>query len=289
MVGEEIYKAMIKVDGECFAYFAYDSPEKIVSPEVLKIIRKSYAKVLRTIEEHCTIAFLSTESMNFHATWVKHGGMQALQTEYKAHPEKFISAETGNKLVPGCHPCSLYNKKFAANMETKSTKMDKFGTNMKRSCPGHKNADPCTHCMDCLDTTSPEYQALQERARLGSILGGRTTRQRYMDAKAAIENGIALPGGDEEVRVLTRQLVAKNLNENEHAANGRRTTHRRVRKAKAAVKKGTASKTQEKRLKSFDKGYASKRGKGQKRKNSSKEEMPENIDLIDRPKPYVSD
>ena len=51
MVGEEIYKAMIKVDGECFAYFAYKSPEDIVDPEDLKIIRDSYANVLRTVEE----------------------------------------------------------------------------------------------------------------------------------------------------------------------------------------------------------------------------------------------
>ena len=61
MVGEIIYKAMIKVDGECFAYFAYKSPEDIVDPEDLKIIRDSYANVLRTVEEHCIIAFLSTD------------------------------------------------------------------------------------------------------------------------------------------------------------------------------------------------------------------------------------
>ena len=286
MVGEEIYKAMIKVDGECFAYFAYDSPEKIVSPEVLKIIRKSYAKVLRTIEEHCTIAFLSTESMNFHAKWV-HGTVQTLQTEYKARPEKFISAETGNKLVPGCHPCSLYNKKFAANMETKSTKMDKFGTNMKRSCPGHKNADPCTHCMDCLDTSSPEYRAMQERARRGAELGRRTARQRDRDAYDAVENGTASPGGDEEVRVLTRQLAAENLHENGHAANGGRTTKRKFREAKVAMNDGSASQAQKKRAKNFDEGHTSKRGKSCKNKKGN---LPTNIlKESNRSKPYVSD
>ena len=38
----------------------------------------------------------------------------------------------------------------------------------------------------------------------------RTARQRDRDAYAAVENGTASPGGAEEVRVLTKQLVAEN-------------------------------------------------------------------------------
>ena len=52
-----------------------------------------------------------------------------LQAVYRAHPEKFISAAEDGKLVPGCHPCSLYSRKFAANLEAKARKMDNFGTN----------------------------------------------------------------------------------------------------------------------------------------------------------------
>ena len=91
----------------------------------------------------------------------------------------------------------------------------------------------------------------------------------YRSAKAAVENGTASPGGAEEERVLTRRLAsqaaAEKLHENGLTAKGARTTNRRVREAKAAVKKGTVSKTQGKRLKSFDKGYSSKRGKSRKK------------------------
>ena len=109
-----IFRDSIQLDVECFAYYAYKTPEAIMDSTVISQIRESYANVLRTIEEHCVVSLLSGATYDNYADWV-HGGEDALQQVYQANPSKFVSAEMTQslmqppKLIPGVHPCTFYN------------------------------------------------------------------------------------------------------------------------------------------------------------------------------------
>ena len=202
----------IQLDFECFAYFAYKKPEDVMSDENLQIIRESYAEnVLAVVEKECTMCFSSTASLTEHAKWV-HGGMKEMQAAYERNRDGYISADNSGKLAAAAHPCTFYNtmKNSPGSLETRVERTDTQGTNYRRLFPGHEN-DECKYNAGMFDTTSPAFKAAKAAARASSSLGGSTAAQRYWDAMEAIEDGNATL--DDEVRVLTKQLVMENLKE----------------------------------------------------------------------------
>jgi len=207
----------IQLDFECFAYFAYKKPEDVMSNENLQIIRESYAEnILAVVEKECTaMCFSSTACLTEHAKWV-HGSMKEMQEVYERNQDGYISADNSGKLAAAAHPCTFYNtmKNSPGSLETRVERTDTQGTNYRRLFPGHEN-DECKYNAGMFDMTSPAFKAAKAAARASSIfgakIGGKTTAQRYWDAVEAIEDGRATL--DDEVRVLTNQLVVENLTE----------------------------------------------------------------------------
>ena len=177
MVGMNIFRDSIQLDVECFAYYAYKTPEAIMDSTVISQIRESYANVLRTIEEHCVVSLLSGATYDNYADWV-HGGEDALQQVYQANPSRFVSAEMTQslmqppKLIPGVHPCTFYNKmkNNPLTLLSRADQNDNIATNYKRRFTGNELA-VCTYHNDMHDPNSAAFKAAYAAALKSSKLG----------------------------------------------------------------------------------------------------------------------